>query len=115
VKRGEIWLVDFNPGFGSEMAKRRPAVIVSADYVGILPLKVVVPITDWNDRYYQYSWMVYIAPCPDNGLNKIGGIDCLNVRSVSTEPERFIRKLGQVDANTMADVLAAIAIVLDLP
>ena len=27
-KRGEIWLVDFNPARGSEQAGQRPAVIV---------------------------------------------------------------------------------------
>ena len=31
----------------AEFAKTRPAVVVSADSVGRLPLRIVVPVTDW--------------------------------------------------------------------
>lgn len=31
MRRGEVGVVDFDPGRGSEAAKRRPAVIVSND------------------------------------------------------------------------------------
>ena len=34
--RGEIWLVGLDQTVGSEMAKTRPAVVVSSDSVGIL-------------------------------------------------------------------------------
>lgn len=44
-KRGEIWLVDFDPTTGSEIGKRRPAVVVGIDGVGRLPLRIVVPVT----------------------------------------------------------------------
>lgn len=46
MKRGDIWLVSLDPTVGSELRKTRPAVIVSSDGVGRLPLKVVVPQTD---------------------------------------------------------------------
>lgn len=44
--RGEVWLVNLNPTIGAEMQKTRPAVIVNDDAIGILPLKVIVPVTD---------------------------------------------------------------------
>lgn len=44
--RGEIWLVDFDPAVGAEIGKVRPAVVVSLDTVGPLPLRLIVPITD---------------------------------------------------------------------
>jgi mRNA interferase MazF len=56
--RGEIWLVNLNPTVGREISKTRPAIIVNDDGIGILPLKVIVPVTDWKDRYSSRPWMV---------------------------------------------------------
>ena len=50
MQRGEIWLINLSPTLGAEMQNTRPAVIVNEDEVGVLPLKVIVPITDWKDR-----------------------------------------------------------------
>jgi mRNA interferase MazF len=42
-KRGEIWLVSLDPTIGAEIRKTHPAIIISSDYIGKLPLKLVVP------------------------------------------------------------------------
>ncbi len=47
MKRGEIWLINLDPTVGSEIRKTRPAVLVQDDAIGILPLRVIVPITDY--------------------------------------------------------------------
>jgi len=44
MRRGEIWLINLDPTIGAEIKKVRPAVIVSDNAIGILPLKVIVPI-----------------------------------------------------------------------
>jgi len=46
VLRGEVWLINLDPTVGQEIRKTRPAVIVSDDSVGVLPLKVIVPLTE---------------------------------------------------------------------
>jgi mRNA interferase MazF len=46
MRRGEIWLINLDPTIGAEIRKTRPAVIVNDDAVGILPLKIVVPVTE---------------------------------------------------------------------
>ena len=33
-KRGEIWLVNFDPAVGGEIRKLRPAVVISLDTIG---------------------------------------------------------------------------------
>jgi mRNA interferase MazF len=53
-RRGEIWLVDFDPAVGAEIQKVRPAVVIGVDSIGRLPLRMVVPITDWKIRYVNY-------------------------------------------------------------
>ena len=85
-------------------------VVVSADTIGILDLKVVVPVTDWKPRYASYPWMVQLTPVPENGLSKVSAVDCYQVRSVSVD--RFIKCVGTVSASGLDDILAAIQIVL---
>ena len=47
-RRGEIWLVDLNPTRGAEFRKTRPVVVVSSDEIGVLPIRLVAPITEWK-------------------------------------------------------------------
>jgi mRNA interferase MazF len=49
-KRREIWLVNFDPAVGAEIRKTRPAIVVSSDAVGRLPIKLIAPLTDWKPR-----------------------------------------------------------------
>lgn len=68
--RGEVWLINLDPTIGAEIKKTRPAVIVNDDAIGILPLKVIVPVTDWKDRYAIAPWMVRLDPATNSGLDK---------------------------------------------
>jgi mRNA interferase MazF len=52
-KWGEIWLVNFDPTIGTEIKKIRPAIVLSSDAVGKLPIKLAAPITDWKDYFGQ--------------------------------------------------------------
>jgi len=54
-KRGEIWLVRFDPSIGAEIRKLRPAVVLSLDKIGRLPLRIVVPVTDWRPVLAHFS------------------------------------------------------------
>ena len=91
----EIWFVNFNPTVGAEINKKRPAIIVNDDSIGVLPLRVIVPITDWKERYNSADWMVKVEPTALNNLTKDSTADCFQVKSVSTN--RFDSKIGEVD------------------
>jgi mRNA interferase MazF len=91
VQKGEIWLINLDPTVGAEIRKTRPAVIASDDAIGILPLKVIVPITDWKDRYAVAPWMVRLEPDATNGLEKSSAADAFQVRSVSQTKSDHIR------------------------
>jgi len=41
MKQGEIWLIGLDPSIGAEMRKTRPALIINADTLGKLPLKII--------------------------------------------------------------------------
>ncbi len=112
MKQGEIWLVSLDPTLGSELKKTRPAIIVNDNTIGRLPLKIIVPLTDWKDRYAAALWMVKILPDKENKLAKDSSADCFQIRSVSEE--RFVKKLGQVDIDTMDKIRTALSIVLNI-
>ena len=57
-QRGEIWMVQFGPSLGAEIRKMRPAVVISLDTVGRLPLRIVVPLTDWQSSFAHLPWFV---------------------------------------------------------
>ena len=58
MHRGEIWLINLDPTVGAEIKKSRPAVIVNVDEVGVLPLRVIVPITTWKDIIHKHpGWL----------------------------------------------------------
>ena len=112
-RRGEIWLVDFDPAVGDEMRKIRPAVVMSMDAIGRLPLRMVVPITDWQPRYAHYPWMVELPASPTNGLVKDSGADAFQTKSVSQA--RFVRLLGRVTSAQLDDIALAIALCIGAP
>lgn len=113
AKRGEVWDVNFDPQQGAEIGKTRPAVVISEDAIGRLPLRIVVPITEWDDRYGGYCWFVYIAPTSGNGLTKESGADAFQVKSISEK--RFVRRRGTLTADQLDDIAAAIAICVGVP
>lgn len=94
MKQSEIWLINLDPTIGAEIKKTRPAIIVNDNYLGKLPLKIIVPLTDWKEKYSIAVWMVKITPDKQNKLSKISSADCFQIRSVSEN--RFIKKLGTI-------------------
>ena len=111
MRQGEIWEINLSPTVGAEIKKKRPAVIINDDTIGILPLKVIVPITEWKDRFQGAIWLVRIEPDSENKLMKASAIDTFQIRSVSTK--RFMRKTGSVSSDVLDEIKAAIKAVID--
>ena len=72
------------------------------DSLGKLPLKIIVPITDWKDHYEIAPWMIKLIPDQFNSLEKVSCADCFQVRSVSQL--RFVKKLGTLDKSLMEEI-----------
>jgi mRNA interferase MazF len=110
--RGEIWLVNLEPTVDSEIRKSRPCVIVNDDAIGVLPLKVIVPITDWKEAFSIRPWMVRVEPNHENGLVKLSGADTFQIRSVAES--RLTRKVGFINDDDLILIEKALAIVLKI-
>ncbi len=112
MNQGEIWLINLDPTIGAEIKKTRPAIIVNDNSIGKLPLKIIVPITDWNEKYQVAPWMIKVKPNKENGLKKISSADCFQVRSLSKQ--RFVKKIGEVEIDTMEELKDGLAKVLSI-
>ena len=112
MNQNEIWLINLDPTIGAEIKKIRPAIIVSDNALGKLPLKIIVPITDWKETYAIAPWMVKILPDENNGLSKNSAADCFQVRSVSKV--RFVRKIRVIDLATIEKIKSSLSKVLSI-
>src|SRR6187402_534175 len=103
MKQSEVWIIDLEPTVGAEIRKIRPCIIVNDDELGKLPLKIVIPLTDWKERYDHTNWMVKIEPDSYNNLTKTSAADCFQIRSLSQN--RLKRKIGNVTFTQMTSML----------
>jgi mRNA interferase MazF len=111
--RGEVWWAQLDAPAqvtGSQDAKGRPALIVSADFVNITAadLVIVTPITIVQRRVRSH---VPIEP-PERGMSRTSNIQCEQIRAISRQ--RLVRPLGTVSDDTMTQVDYTLKMVLDL-
>ncbi len=112
MNRGEIWLINLDPTIGAEIKKTRPAIIVNNNGLGKLPLKIIVPLTDWKEKYSIAPWMVHFIPDTINNLYKESAADCFQIRSVSER--RFVKQVGNITPDQLAKIEIALAQVLSI-
>jgi len=110
-KRGEVWWVKPGKTAGAELQKKRPYVVISADAIGSLPVKIAVPLRSWQDRFKGVVWLVPIAATRANGLKRDVVADVLQVKSFDTS--KFEDRQGCLSAAEMDDITAALAIVVE--
>ena len=111
IQRGEIWLINVDRTIGSEIKKTRPGLVISSDSVGILPLRLIAPITGWQKEFENNIWHIKIAPNKSNGLQKDSAIDMIQIRSL--DHRRFIKKLGKVPADLINECIYALRNIVD--
>ena len=112
ILRGEVWKVRLNPTEGSEINKERPCVVVNNNAIGVLPLKIIVPITEWKDRYAVAPWMIPLEAAKTNGLTKKSTADTFQVRSISEE--RFIERLGVLSIEELRKIEKGLVVCLEI-
>ena len=112
IRRGEIYLVSFDPTVGHEIKKTRPALVIQND-VGnrYSPLRIVAAITS-KVSAVPYPVEVVLESSNANGLDTKSAIRLDQLRTV--DYLRLVKRLGMVDASTMAKVNEAIKISLGL-
>ncbi len=103
--------MDLNPTRGQEIQKTRPVVIISAESFQPIPLRIVIPITSWQEKFSDRLFMIKIEANLENQLSRDSAGNVLQVRSISTE--RFVKRLGQVSDEILQELLAGLIVCVD--
>jgi len=96
VKRGEVYWVNLDPTFGTEIKKTRPALIISPDDLNIaLPRVIIAPLTSKGQP---------LGCRPEVIFNKRSSRILLDqIRSV--DKRRLLDKLGEIDEDLWHPIL----------
>jgi mRNA interferase MazF len=86
---------------------------LNLDSIGRLPLRIVVPLTDWQPTFAALPWFVPISASASTGLTKDSGADAFQVKSVSET--RFARRVGSVSSAQLDEIAAAVALCVGAP
>ena len=112
VRRGDIFLANLDPTVGVEQAGTRPVLVVQCDLANErIPTVTVVPLTS-NLRAGRFLFTV-TGPATESGLSRDSVILVFHVRTL--DRARLIRRLGQLEPQTMSGVDEALALHLGLP
>lgn len=109
--RGEIW--ELSGGKGKQGGFPRMVVLLSADALGTIPLRVVVPLSPWQEKYTAAPWIVRVPPVLNSGLETAQAADALQVSSVSIS--RLDRRLGEIPEAITGEIAKAVGLILNLP
>src|SRR4051812_11504346 len=109
-RRGEIYLVSFDPTVGHEIRKTRPALVIQNDVSNeFSPVTIVAAISSKFGDPPQLREVVLPAK---GGLPKTSAVILNQIRSV--DRRRLIKRMGLVDAATMRRVDQGLIISLGL-
>lgn len=107
MKRGEIWLVNLDPTYGTEIKKTRPCVVVSVDEANdTIPRLIVVPLTSNTRSVHAGQTLIDV-----NGT--ISKATCDQMRAV--DKKRIYKKLGAITKFEMLALEKAMLVLLGLP
>jgi mRNA interferase MazF len=110
-RRGEVYLVNFDPVIGAEIRKTRPALILQNDIANRhSPLTIVAAITSqFEEPLYPTEVLLKAG---EGGTTKDSVILLNQIRSV--DKGRLVRRLGTIRSETMRRVDRSLQISLGM-
>ena len=105
-RRGDIYWVNLDPTIGTEINKKRPAVIISNDTGNEYSNRVIVaPITSQASKIFPFDVAVTVKDKPGKAL-----VDQLR----SIDKIRLDNKIDHLDSNTLLEIDIALKKILAL-
>ena len=100
-KRGQIWIVNFDPSMGHEYRKVRPALIIQHErYISLGSLLTVIPISSQITKLTELDVVL-----ERNAQNRLMKTSLLKTKQISSfDKRRFLKFIGTLDEQTMKTV-----------
>ena len=106
-RRGDIYLVGFDPTLGAEIRKTRPALVIQNDIANrASPITIVAAISSQFEKPLYPTEVIIRAE--ESGLQFDSVILLNQIRSI--DKQRLVRRLGKLTAETMVKVDRALAL-----
>ncbi|PWB47510.1 MAG: PemK family transcriptional regulator [Candidatus Methylomirabilota bacterium] len=109
-RRGEVWMVNFNPGRGSEQLGIRPALIIQNDVGNQYASTTIVAAITSSIKIYPVTVLLKKG---EAGLKQASMINLAQILTI--DKSRLQRRLGALRPETVTRVNAAVRISLDVP
>ena len=110
-RRGEVWLVQFDPALGAEIKKTRPALVLQNNLGNRFSDITIVAAISSKTPQRPFPVQVLLHP-PEGGLRQPSVIQLNQIRSI--DKRRLLRRLGRLRPATIAAVEEALRISLGL-
>lgn len=108
-RRGEVWLVNFNPGRGSEQKGIRPALVIQNDTGNIHAATTIVAAITTTIKEFPVTVVVAFG---EGGLRQKSMVNLAQLLTV--DKARLQNRLGSLSGSTMHRVDEAIRVSLDV-
>ena len=108
-KRGDVWLVNFNPGRGSEQKGIRPALVLQNDVGNEYAATTIVAAITTTINIYPVT--VFLKKTKA-GLSRDSMVNCAQILTV--DKSRLRKRLGRLNDNSMDQVEKALRVSLGL-
>lgn len=108
-RHGQIWLLNFDPSFGHEYKKVRPALIIQDEkFIESSSLLTVIPISSQITKQSELD--IYLKRDAENRLMTDSLIKTKQISSF--DKRRFMKLIGTIDEETLKKVKKNINIFL---
>jgi mRNA interferase MazF len=100
-QRGQIWLVNFEPSFGHEYKKVRPALIIQSNkHIGSSNLLTIIPISSKVSKQSELDILL-----KKDSQNRLLHDSLIKIKQISSfDKRRFIKLIGNVSQYIMGKV-----------
>ncbi len=110
-RRGEIWLVDFNPARGHEQAGIRPALVIQSDAINRTGFDTVVVLAVSKATEVKRRGILNVEVRKGEGGLRLGSVvKCHQIYTI--DRSRLTRRFGRVADERMAEIDRATQLVL---
>lgn len=104
-RRGEVYLVQFDPAIGAEIKKTRPALILQNDLANRHSVVTIVAAITSKFDFPLYPSEVLVKS-PEGGLNVDSVVAMNQIRTI--DRQRLLKRLGYLTPETMIRVDRAV-------
>ncbi len=107
--RGEVWMVNFNPGRGSEQRGMRPALIIQNNVGNQYGSTTIVAAITTTIKTYPVT---VVLDRHEGGLSQQSMVNLAQILTV--DKQRLMKRLGAVSQARLGEINAALLISLGL-